>query len=85
MQTNRFQSRLKRIQDRFDKTFGMNNLINRELRQTVVFSIFGLGLLERKISSGFGAKDIQKFTRTANMLEKLFVKIDCLNKQKTKS
>jgi len=84
MQTNRFRSRLERVRRRFKETFRINSLINPSIGISIIFSIMKLGLLERKISVDFDENDIQDFTRIADMLEKIFAKIDCLNNGKTR-
>lgn len=84
MPTNRFKLELIRIQSRFNKTIGINCLINPKIRISVVYSIIRLGLLEHKISDNFDAKDIREFTKIANILEKIFVKVDSLNNGKTR-
>ena len=41
--------------------------------------IIRLGRLEHKISKKYNTKDISKFTRLANTLEKLFARVNCSN------
>ena len=77
MQANHFKTRLKKIQKKFNKTFGMNPLINPKFRRTVIFAIIKLGLLERKISADFNIKDIRQFKMIESTLKKIFTGFNC--------
>ncbi len=77
MQTNYFKNRLKKIQAKFNETFGMHPLINPKFRRTIIFAIVRLGVLESKISADFNTKDINQFKMIESALKKIFAEFDC--------
>ena len=77
MQANHFKTKLKKIQEKFNETFGINHLINPKFRRIVIFAIVKLGLLERKISADFNTKDIRQFKMIESTLKKIFAGFNC--------
>ena len=77
MQANHFKTRLKKIQKKFNETFGINSLINPKFRRTVIFAIVRLGILESKISADFDIKDIRQFKMIESTLKKIFAGFNC--------
>ena len=88
MPINFFQKEVKKVQDRFNDTFGETQVVNLSARFNVIFSIIHLGLIAKEINKQSikqnGKKDIEKvreFMRTKEILNNAFDNFEANLKQ----
>ena len=71
-----FQSEFKKIQKRFNETFGRETVCDIKLRQSVILAICWMGVLKRKIHQApdkdLVREEIQKFMKAKKILHNLF-------------
>ena len=83
MPVNFFATELRKIQERFNQTFGEMVVFNIKTRQQTIFAIIGMGLLEKKISSTTDKRkvrdDIKEFMHRSKTLNQLFDYIERSN------
>jgi len=83
MPVNFFKTELRKIQDRFNQTFGEMVVCNIKTRQMTILAIVGMGRLERRITEAKTKDqvrgDIKKFMRTNKTLTRLFDDIERSN------
>lgn len=75
MPVNFFKTELRKLQDRFNETFGAMVTCDLKTRQKIILTIAGLGLLERKISTSNKDSvraEIRQFVKTKDILNKFF-------------
>ena len=83
MPVNFFKTELRKIQDRFNQTFGEMVVCNIRTRQMAILAIVGMGRLERRITEAKTKDqvrpDIKRFMRTHKTLTNLFDDIERSN------
>jgi hypothetical protein len=76
MMSNEFKERLFMMMDRFNQTFGRDDLIRPEIRQSAMWAVIKLGLLQRQIYRSHSLDSIQEFERIQTLLEKTYVAVE---------
>ena len=88
MRIDFFHTEIRKVQDRFNETFGKLVVCNVNHRQRIMLSIIAMGRLEKKImaagSMDEARDDIKKFFRTRNYLNKEFNKVEEYFKERRK-
>jgi hypothetical protein len=76
MMSNEYKERLFMMMDRFNQTFGMDDLIRPEIRRSAMWAVIKLGILERQMYRSPTTENIQEFERIQNILEGVFAKVE---------
>jgi hypothetical protein len=76
MMSIEFKDRLFMMMDRFNQTFGMDDLIDPNLRAQAMWAVIKLGLLQRQIYRSPTLDSIQEFERIQTLLEKTYVGVE---------
>lgn len=76
MMSIEFKDRLFMMMDRFNQTFGRDDLIRPEIRRSAVWAVIKLGLLQRQIYRSPTLDSIQEFERIQTLLEKTYVAVE---------
>ena len=86
MPVNFFETELKSVQEQFNETFGMMIVCDIRTRQSVIFAIVLMGLLQKKISNAQSKvevkPDIQRFVKTRDVLNDIFNSIENHQKER---
>ena len=83
-----FQKEVRKVEQRFNETFGATQIVNLSARFNVIFAIINLGLIAKEINKQSikqnGKKDIEKvkeFMRTKEILNNAFDNFENEKKQ----
>jgi len=85
-----FDKEVRKVQQRFNQTFGEMQVINLSARFNVIFSIINLGMIAKELNNKNKRKDIAKikeFMQTKEILNMVFDSAQKLNysgKEKSK-
>ena len=74
--SNEYKERLFMMMDRFNQTFGMDDLIRPEIRWRAIKAMIRLGHLKQQISQSPTPENIQEFERIQTFLEKTCVDVE---------